>query len=738
MSIPSVVYPDQYDTTTTLYNAVDALVITLAKDYNPNDTTIFVTVNPYIMSRFPETGIITLTENCSDPALRAVSFYYGTKNNEGFFFTDLTILPETPDSYKPKVSTTVSLSVTAQHHNNIKDAIISTEEFIGLESDISYIPFEGSIAARTKFLFESVFTPRAWFVADKRIGRAPLFAVVFTSSSLYLGEQINGNTVTYEWDFGDGGTFTSTNKTVEHTYMLPGIYTVSLTVTNMFGADTVTFANYIDALWLAPETAEIEFLVEAGQKDFDSGGNDFIKTPTGVYVYMGTSNEIDPLDPTRTYSGAHVESGDVIDPINNFQWDLGDTLSHGNDPNTKALYTIGGIYEVILRCTTESGAYRITTDSKTINVIERQNAWLFVTPTTDPPLATGTVYAGELGFLNETFKPLQNTAYVYIRNASFITDSSHLDKPRMLLEFERNTNINARSTVPSGLQGQAILSWASGRNLTDLPSTEKISFVAFSGFDEAYSAVSWEITRCWNWIAFNGTGVTYYLLGNAQSQPPNTSPVDLTLVSNNLLAGTYQTDLTFSAGSFAGASNTLSYNAAQYDGTGYNVYGAYSAYRYAFRGRTGYILKNLTVGSNFKINSFYSTTESGNGIITGFKKLPDMGGPVKTQGVLLNLTTGLFFFNNSGSVLQFDVTANVWKTGGPGYNSVAYTNLQDTSVPNYDDENNSLVGTTDFGDNAFLSFDYSNNAFMKFNDIDLTFTKLNSRPEGEQWIFGSY
>ena len=105
---------------------------------------------------------------------------------------------------------------------------------------------------------------------------------------------------------------------------------------------------------------------------------------------------------------------------------------------------------------------------------------------------------------------------------------------------------------------------------------------------------------------------------------------------------------------------------------------------------------------------------------------------------LLNLTTGLFFFNNSGSVLLFDVTTNVWKTGGPGYNSITYTNLQDTSAPNYDDENNSLVGTTDFGDNAFLSFDYSNNAFMKFNDIDLTFTKLNSRPEGEQWIFGSY
>jgi hypothetical protein len=138
------------------------------------------------------------------------------------------------------------------------------------------------------------------------------------------------------------------------------------------------------------------------------------------------------------------------------------------------------------------------------------------------------------------------------------------------------------------------------------------------------------------------------------------------------------------------------------------------------------------------IKSFYATVESTSYLLDSFKKLPDMPGPVKTQGQLVNLTTGLFFFNNSGSVLAFDPSVNIWKTGGPGYNSITFSNLQDKTVPDYDNENNALVATTDFASNAFLSFDYSNNAFIKFNDVDLSFSKLSSRPSGTQWLFGSY
>ena len=73
-------------------------------------------------------------------------------------------------------------------------------------------------------------------------GSAPL-TVVFTNTS--TGE-LSG-TLTFPlnswWDFGDGSTSTDTNPT--HTYTMPGVYTVSLYVSNILGSDTLTRTSYI-------------------------------------------------------------------------------------------------------------------------------------------------------------------------------------------------------------------------------------------------------------------------------------------------------------------------------------------------------------------------------------------------------------------------------------------------------------------------------------------------------------
>ena len=66
-------------------------------------------------------------------------------------------------------------------------------------------------------------------------------------------------------------------------------------------------------------------------------------------------------------------------------------------------------------------------------------------------------------------------------------------------------------------------------------------------------------------------------------------------------------------------------------------------------------------------------------------------------------------------------------------NSIAFRNLQDTSVLGFDDLNNTLVATSDNNNTAYLSFDYSANAFFKFNEIDTTFSSISSRPTGNQW-----
>jgi len=115
-----------------------------------------------------------------------------------------------------------------------------------------------------------------------------------------------------------------------------------------------------------------------------------------------------------------------------------------------------------------------------------------------------------------------------------------------------------------------------------------------------------------------------------------------------------------------------------------------------------------------------------------------MAGTTKTEGELVTLSSGLFFFNNSGSIAAFNDTTGTWETGGPSSSSVAFRSLQDTTVEGFNDLSNTLLATSDLDRIAYLSFDYSPNAFVKFNTVDLTFTSLGSRPSGEQWTMGVY
>jgi uncharacterized membrane protein YkvI len=48
----------------------------------------------------------------------------------------LVLFSEFEDSIKPKNITNVTQNVMAQHHNNIKDAVIAVQEFAGKKGDI--------------------------------------------------------------------------------------------------------------------------------------------------------------------------------------------------------------------------------------------------------------------------------------------------------------------------------------------------------------------------------------------------------------------------------------------------------------------------------------------------------------------------------------------------------------------------------------------------------------------------
>ncbi len=77
--------------------------------------------------------------------------------------------------------------------------------------------------------------PKARFSGEPKKGKAPL--------TVQFQDKSKGTVTSWLWNFGDGQQSTAQNPT--HTYMTPGKYTVSLTVSNESGSDTKTKNNYI-------------------------------------------------------------------------------------------------------------------------------------------------------------------------------------------------------------------------------------------------------------------------------------------------------------------------------------------------------------------------------------------------------------------------------------------------------------------------------------------------------------
>lgn len=90
--------------------------------------------------------------------------------------------------------------------------------------------------------------PTAVMTTSATTGRAPL-TVSFDGS----GSTSDGWALTsYTWDFGDGTT--ATGVTASHTYTIPGRYTASLTVKNLLGWASSTYATINATELMAPPT----------------------------------------------------------------------------------------------------------------------------------------------------------------------------------------------------------------------------------------------------------------------------------------------------------------------------------------------------------------------------------------------------------------------------------------------------------------------------------------------------
>jgi len=83
--------------------------------------------------------------------------------------------------------------------------------------------------------------PTAGFTGTPLFGNPPL-SVAFTDASVCLAPMY------WNWSFGDGEWFNNTDSAypnTNHVYTTPGTYTVSVTITNLSGSNTLTRPNYI-------------------------------------------------------------------------------------------------------------------------------------------------------------------------------------------------------------------------------------------------------------------------------------------------------------------------------------------------------------------------------------------------------------------------------------------------------------------------------------------------------------
>jgi PKD repeat protein len=154
--------------------------------------------------------------------------------------------------------------------------------------------------------------PAANFTSSVTSGKAPL-NVKFTGTS-------TGTPATWKWDFGDG--ITSTQQNPKHKYSKAGTYTVSLTVKNAAGSNTVTKTDYIKV------TAK----------------------PVAKFSATPTSGK-----PLLTVAFTDKSTGTPT----KWKWNFGDGAS-STIQNPKHKYSKAGSYTVTLTATNAAGSNTIT------------------------------------------------------------------------------------------------------------------------------------------------------------------------------------------------------------------------------------------------------------------------------------------------------------------------------------------------------------------------------------------
>jgi PKD repeat protein len=145
----------------------------------------------------------------------------------------------------------------------------------------------------------------------------------------------------WAWNFGDGNT--STQASPVHTYTTEGTYTVSLTVTNADGSDSITRTDYVTVEPPAPGAPSANFYGSSSTVGATGGG------PGGVPINGGA-----PLVVTFTDTSTGSPTS--------WAWTFGDGGT-STLPSPQRTYSAPGTYNVTLTVTNAGGSNALTRTS---------------------------------------------------------------------------------------------------------------------------------------------------------------------------------------------------------------------------------------------------------------------------------------------------------------------------------------------------------------------------------------
>lgn len=228
--------------------------------------------------------------------------------------------------------------------------------------------------------------PSANFTASPLAGCSPLI-VNFQDLS-------TGTPTSWNWNFGNGNTSTLQNPIAS--YFTPGTYTITLTVTNAGGSNTLVRTNYITVY--EPPTVDFSADIRAGC------------FPLRVQL--------------TDLSTAGMGNNNV-----SWDWDFGNGQT-SNLQNPVVTYTTAGIFNVTLRVTNDKGCVRTLSRPAYINVTTGvRSIFTYTNPTvcsapatinftnssTGPPVLS---YLWDFGDGNTS--TAQNPSHNYLTNGTYI------------------------------------------------------------------------------------------------------------------------------------------------------------------------------------------------------------------------------------------------------------------------------------------------------------------------------